>query len=145
MGGQDYRAEFRYVFYAAPGRYDETVRFYHETLEFPIVGGFTNGTYIQCGVAIVEIIDGAVVDDFQRKMMHGASAYSPPRGGFLVIEVSDLEGTYRHLQDANATILIEPTDYSWRFRQITALDPSGNLLSLFCRLPGWEAHHANAQ
>jgi catechol 2,3-dioxygenase-like lactoylglutathione lyase family enzyme len=137
-----YRGEFRYVFYSLPGRYDDTVAFYCETLGFPKVGGFEHGTYVGCGAGNIEIIDPVLPTEFQRRLLRGASTYSPPRGGFLLIEVEDLEETHRRLVDASATIVVEPTDYPWRFRTLTVLDPSGNLVSLFARLPGWEEHHS---
>ena len=137
-----FRGEFRYVFYSLPGRYEKTVAFYCETLLFPKVGGFEHGTYVGCGAGVIEIIDPVLPTEFQRQLLHGASTYSPPRGGFLLIEVEDLEETRRRLVDAGATIIVEPTDYPWRFRTLTVLDPSGNLVSLFVRLPGWEEHHS---
>lgn len=139
----DYHGEFRYVFYCARGRYAETVAFYRDTLGFPVVGGFTHGTYIQCGTAFVEIIDPSTETPLQRQLLHGATEYVPPRGGFLLVEVENLDDAHERLRHAQATVLVEPTDYPWRFRQLTALDPSGNVVSLFCRLAGWEAHHSN--
>lgn len=137
-----FRGEFRYVFFASPGRYEKTVAFYCETLGFPKVGGFEHGTYVGCGAGVIEIIDPVLPTEFQRQLLRGAASYAPPRGGFLLIEVEDLEETHRRLVEANETILVEPTDYPWRFRTLTALDASANLVSLFVRLPGWEEHHS---
>ena len=136
------RGEFRYVFFSQPGLYGQTVAFYNETLGFPRVGGFEHGTYIGCGGGIIEIIDPAVPSELQQQLLRGGSAYAPPRGGFLLIEVDDVEEAHQRLIKADVTVLVEPTDYPWRFRTLTVLDPSGNLVSLFTRLPGWEAHHS---
>ena len=37
-----YRGEFRYVFYTGSARYQPTVEFYRECLDFPVVGGLVN-------------------------------------------------------------------------------------------------------
>ena len=40
-----YRGEFRFVFYTLPGRYEQTVDFYGQVLEFTVVGGFPSSAY----------------------------------------------------------------------------------------------------
>ena len=140
--GTEYQGEFRYVFFTPDGLYDETCRFYREVLGFPVAGGFAYGTYFDCGSGLVEVIDGALAGDLKHRMVRGAAGYEPPRGGWLLIEVLDLNATHKQLRDAAADILEPPADQPWRFRHLTALDPSGNTLSFFTRLPGWEEHHA---
>ncbi len=42
-----FRGEFRYVFYVPRDLFDATVAFYRDALGFPVVGGFSTGTYFQ--------------------------------------------------------------------------------------------------
>ena len=141
----EYKGEFRYVFFTPLGRYGETVRFYRDVLAFPIAGGFASGTYFDCGSGVIEIIDGSRGGELRDRMLRGADDYEPARGGWLLIEVPDIEATHKLLRDAGVDVLDPPHDQPWGFRHLRTQDPSGNTLSFFTRLPGWEAHHGLPQ
>jgi hypothetical protein len=133
-----YRGEFRYVFHAPRELYDATVAFYRDALRFPVVGGFTDGTYFQASVGVIEVI----TDPVGRAHADSPSdPYRPPHKGWLLIEVPDLLDAYQWLIESKAAPLWEPTDRAWQFRDVGVKDPCGNLICLFCRLQGWEEHH----
>lgn len=132
-----YRGEFRYVFHAPAELYDSTVAFYRDVLGFPVVGGFSHGIYLQASAGIIEVIR-----DSPGQASGGAppDPYRPPFKGWLLIEVPDLSEAYRSVVSGTRP-LWEPQDRPWRFRDFGVKDPCGNLVCLFCRLPGWEEHH----
>ena len=146
QGLDRYVGEFRFVFYAPAGRYEATVAFYRDTLDFPIIGGFPGGTYIGASTGVIEIIDVDAVDDglkdfvFQR-----SSAFEPADGGFLLVEVRDVNALAGRLALAGVSLVQELRDWPWRFRDCKVVDPAGNLVCLFSRLPGWEAFHGEAR
>ncbi len=135
-----YRGEFRYVFVAPHHLYEETVSFYRDVLGFPVVGGFSYGTYLQASTGVVEIISDPGEGEL-RDQVHGAGEYRPAQGAWLLIEVLDLDTVYQSSVEARAEILHEPRDWPWLFRDFKVKDPCGNVVCLFRRLPGWEQFH----
>ncbi len=136
-----YRGEFRYIFFAPSRLYEETVAFYRDVLGFPVVGGFSYGTYIKASTGVIEIISDPGEGDELRDQVHGADEYRPPQGAWLLIEVLDLDTVYRSAVEAKAEVLYEPRDWERLFRDFKLKDPCGNIVCLFRRLPGWEQFH----
>ena len=141
-----YRGEFRYVFYAPTPKYEATVDFYSRLLEFPVVGGFGDasspgqGVYLKASVGVLEVIrsEGS---DLRDMLLERGQEFRPPTGGFLMIEVNDVDALHRRVAERGAEILQPPRDWPWKFRDFKTADPCGNILCLFSRLPGWESHH----
>lgn len=145
-----YRGEFRYVFYARPGTYDQTVAFYEQTLGFQIVGGFggpepPRGTYVQASTGVIEVLDeatgGGEDAELKAQVLDAGQIYQAPRGAFLLIEVADVDRLARRVRKCGGILHQEVRDWEWRFRDFKVVDPSGNLLCVFSRRPGWEAYH----
>jgi catechol 2,3-dioxygenase-like lactoylglutathione lyase family enzyme len=145
-----YRGEFRYVFYARRGRYDQTVAFYEQTLGFPIVGGFggpkpPRGAYLGASTGVIEVLDettgGGEDSELKALVLEAGQPYEAPRGGFLLIEVEDVDQLARQILERGVTLHQEVRDWEWRFRDFKVQDPSGNLLCIFSRRPGWEVYH----
>lgn len=70
------------------------------------------------------------------------TSYQPYHGGFLLIEVEDLETLQRRIEGTGRQLMQEPRDWGWRFRDFKVEDPCGNVLCFFIRLQGWEEHHS---
>ena len=93
----DYRGEVRYVCYAVDGRYGGALGFYSRVLDFPVVGGFGDnrsggrGVYLKAPVGLIELIDSEP-SDLRDMLMSPDQEYRPPAGGFLLIEVEDVDG-----------------------------------------------------
>lgn len=137
-----YRGEFRYVFYALPGLYEQTLRFYAEVLAFPVVGGFPGGTYLRASTGVIEVIDPEIEDDdLATLVLRGHDRYSPPQGGFLLIEVPDVDALASRVRDHGVSLSQEPRDWPWKFRDFKVTDPCGTIVCLFSRLRGWEPLH----
>ena len=142
----EYLGEFYYAFYPPRGLYAETVRFYRDVCGFPVVGprDANGAAYIECGGGRFEIRNGDQYTMGKTFMLRGAADYQPSRGGLLEIEVEDVDALHQRLQAAGANIIFPPADQPWRSRHFVTNDPSGNVLSFFTRLPGWEQRHAPA-
>ena len=151
-GFAPYRGEFRYVFYTGPEHYEGTVAFYAESLGLPVVGGFgerrdrgySNGTYFQASVGVIEVISGGGDDDLRPILTGAVEPYSAPRGGFLLIEVPDVDALAASVQDSGVSLLQAARDWPWQFRDFKVCDPCGNVVCCFSRLPGWEAFHGES-
>ncbi len=135
-----YRGEFRYVFVAPHRLYEETVSFYRDVLGFPVVGGFSYGTYLQASTGVVEVISDRG-EEVLADQGGEAGEYRPAHGGWLLIEIPDLDATFKSVVEPSAEVLHEPRDWPWLFRDFKVKDPCGNLVCLFRRLPGWEKRH----
>ena len=145
-----YRGEFRYVFYTGHDLYEPTLGFYAGVLGLSLVGGFgtreehgySDGTYFAASVGVIEVIAGGGGDDDLRPILTGTiEPYTPPRGGFLLIEVPDVDALSRSVERAGVPLLQEVRDWPWLFRDFKVQDPCGNVVCCFSRLPGWETFH----
>ncbi len=144
-----YRGEFRYVFYTGQDLYDATLAFYADALRFPVVGGFgdrrergySDGTYFQASVGVIEVIAGGGDDDLRPILTGSVEAYDAPRGGFLLIEVPDVDTLAASVERSGVPLHQAVHDWPWRFRDFKVRDPCGNIVCCFSRLSGWDAYH----
>jgi len=137
-----YVGEFRYVFYAPTAKYQATLIFYRDVLEFPVVGGFSYGTYFQASTGTIEVINDPGTESLRDILFESDTSYQPYRGGFLLVEVEELETLRSRIEGAGHQLIQEPREWPWRFEDFKVEDPCGNLLCFFVRLPGWETHHS---
>lgn len=125
--------EFRYVFYAPPDRYEETVSFYGDVLLFPVIGGFDYGVFFQAGAGVIEVIRDPR-ESLLRSYIFQDETYVPPAGGFLVMEVSDVDELYARLSGLQ-TFVHPPMNWEWGVRDFKLKDPCGNILCFFSQVP----------
>jgi predicted enzyme related to lactoylglutathione lyase len=134
-----FQNEFRYVFFAPPERFDETVAFYRDVLQLPILGGFgespteMRGTYVQAAKGVLEIIADPGESELKRQALGPGQSFQPAQGGYLLIEVESVEDLHRRLTQEGAPIRGAVTDWPWGFRDFRIQDPCGNTLCLFSR------------
>ncbi len=120
------RNEFRFVFYTQ--KYEETVVFYRDSLEFPVAGGWDRspddrGTLLRVASGTVEVM----------KLPSGLGAI-PPQGIFMAVEVGDVDERYRRARGKGLRIQQELQETAWGFRQFSILDPNDIKVVLFERL-----------
>lgn len=124
--------EFRYVFYAPPDRYDETIAFYRDVLTFPIVGGFEYGVFFEAAGGVIEVIRDPGTSRL-RGFVFQEERFTPAAGGWLVIEVPSADELYAQVS-GKAEVIHAPMDWEWRFRDFMVKDPCGNIVCLFHRI-----------
>ena len=134
-----FQNEFRFVIFTSPAKYDETIAFYRDVMQFPITGGFgesaadMRGTYVQAAAAVFEIISDPQGSPFQRRVLTEGQTFQPAQGGYFLIEVENVDAMYRRLLDGGASIDETIADWPWGFRDFMIKDPCGNTLCLFSR------------
>ena len=146
-----YRGEFRYVFYTGDDLYRATLTFYGQSLGLPVIGGFgewdgqgySDGTYYRVSAGVIEIICGGGADDLRPILTGKVEPYAAPRGGFLLVEVPDVDALAASVERSGVALLQEARDWPWLFRDFKVRDPCGNIVCCFSRLPGWEALHGD--
>jgi len=132
--------EFRYVFFTPPDRFEQTVAFYRDQLGLPYKGGFGDsqspmqGAYIQAAVGTIEIIADRQGSDLIRSVLTAGEKYHPPVGGYLLIEVENIDTLYTRLVEQKATFHQPIHNWPWGFRDFKIQDPCGNTVCLFSRV-----------
>ena len=126
-----YRGEFRYVFYTGSDLYKTTLAFYARSLGFAVIGGFgqwdgegySDGTYYRASVGVIEVIAGGGADDLRPILTGTVEPYAPPRGGFLLIEVPDVDALAASVERSGVPLLQEARDWPWLFRDLQSTRP----------------------
>lgn len=112
-------AQFRFLFTAQD--YDETVRFYTETLRLPVVHAWDDhgrGTIVAAaGTGQIEIFDG--------------DPAAPVSGVALAWEIGDVDAEHERLSAAGVRFVAGPADQPWGHRNATLEAPEGLLITLF--------------
>ena len=114
--------EFRFVFYARD--YNDTVSFYRDGLELPIIGGWDRalhdqGTLFGAASGIIEVIHP------------GGREFTPPVGAWLLFHVDDVDELYRRVRRKGLSIKLELTDRPWGHREFQVADPNGITVAVF--------------
>ena len=118
--------------------YDETIRFYTNTLGFQLEAEWTLGdaapglrlAYVRLGAIMIEVIGGAEPAPLAATADIGAHL---SRSGFihLCLRVEDLDGTLAELEARGVEILAEPFDVDPIGQRLALIkDNSGNVIEL---------------
>ncbi|SEF12524.1 VOC family protein [Jiangella alba] len=114
--------------------HDAAVRFYRDVLGLPELADFSSpdGRVILLGAgrATLEIVDQSQAEFIDRVEV-GQRVAGPIR---VALEVDDSAATTRHLADAGATVLAEPTRTPWDSLNSRLDAPGGLQLTLFTEL-----------
>ena len=105
------RGQFRFAYFTA--EYERTVTFYSDGLEFAVVdswdrGRDDRGTLFSAASGIIEVIvrpRGGVSNNLWDER--------PPQGTFMVIEVADVQQTYRRAVERKLLVQQELTVQPW--------------------------------
>lgn len=129
MGG---RQDFR-VIYATP-RYEETVGFYRDVLELPIVTSWSldvPGTVFQAGAGTLEVLAAPLGGDL-----------GTPSGFRLLLRVDNLDGWHAQLRAKGIELAQELVDRPWGYRELAVVDPNGIRVYLYAVFDADLAGHA---
>lgn len=137
------RGEFRYVFYAPEDLYDDTVAFYRDLLQFRVIGGFEHGVFLEAAAGVIEVIRDprrSALRDF----IFSHDRYSPPSGGWLLIEVPNVDEVYARVA-AHSAVLQAPLNWEWGTRDFKVTDPCGNIVCLSSRSKNGDGERPSPQ
>jgi catechol 2,3-dioxygenase-like lactoylglutathione lyase family enzyme len=124
--------QFRFSYFTQD--YDATVAFYRDGLGFPVVESWDRdpedrGTLFGAASGLVEIL---------KRPESGDSSHlwdkRPPQGAFMVIEVEDVDKTYRQVVEKGLPIQQELTTQAWGHRSFCIREPNGLTLYFFGEL-----------
>jgi catechol 2,3-dioxygenase-like lactoylglutathione lyase family enzyme len=122
MGG-----EFRFVFY--PSDYERSVEFYRDRLGLRVTGGWDRapgdrGVLFEAAGGIIEILEGPGDP-------HAPHESGPPQGGWIAIEVDNVDHAYEQANARGLPIDEGLEDKPWGHRSFAVRDPDGLLVVLF--------------
>jgi catechol 2,3-dioxygenase-like lactoylglutathione lyase family enzyme len=122
MGG-----EFRFVFY--PSNYERSLEFYRDELGLRVSGGWDRapgdrGALLEAAGGIIEILEGPGDP-------HAPHEAGPPRGGWIAIEVDDVDRAYQQAAARGVAMDEGLEDKPWGHRSFAVRDPDGMLVVLF--------------
>lgn len=136
-----FHGAFHYVFYTPADRYHATVAFYRDVLQLPIQSGWDDqdaasyGTlFLASSTGIIEVMTESATSPFRATLLQPDEEYCPPRGGFMLFEVPDVDRAYQHANERGAEIVQELQNWPWGFRDFKVKDPCDNIVSPFSRL-----------
>jgi len=126
------RGQFRFSYFTQD--YDATVAFYRDGLGFPVVESWDRdpedrGMLFGAASGLVEIL---------KRPESGDSSHlwdeRSPQGAFMVIEVEDVDKTYRQVVGKGLPIQQELTTQTWGHRSFCVREPNGLTLYFFSEL-----------
>jgi len=124
-------AQFRFCYFTP--KYEETVAFYRDGLELPLVDAWDRhpddrGSLFQAAAGIIEVVARPV----------GPSTHQwddrPPQGASIVIEVDDLDDAHRRSVAKKLPLTQPLTNQSWGHRSFCLREPNGLSLYIFSEL-----------
>jgi len=124
--------QFRFCYFTP--KYEETVAFYREGLELPLIESWDRhpddrGSLFKAADGVIEVV----------VKPQGPSDHlwddRPPQGACMVIEVDDVDGQYRRAAAKKLPVVQPLTDQSWGHRSFCVREPNGLTLYLFSELP----------
>mgnify|MGYP001056636573 CR=1 FL=1 len=115
--------EFRVVFRS--GQYSDTVAFYRDTLELPIIHSWDNGpgqrgTEFSAGSGMIEVLE--VPEGEPSALASGLE---------IGYEVEDVDEWYHRIQNKGGPIRGELADKPWGHRTFSLTDPCGIRIILY--------------
>ena len=122
--------EFRFVYFTP--RYDETVAFLRDALEWPVTDswdrpGNHRGTVFAAASGLIEVLEHL---EMRRGPSHTASG-----GPFAAIEVADVDALHTRVTANGVATHYPPADKPWGHRGFSVLDPNGVEIASTARSP----------
>jgi len=121
-------AQFRFCYFTP--RYEETLAFYQEGLELPLVDSWNRhagdrGSLFQAASGMIEVL--------ARPTDPSSHAWDarPPQGASMVMEVADVDEVYRRSVEKKLPVTEGLTDQSWGHRSFCLREPNGLSLYIF--------------
>ena len=122
--------EFRFVYNST--KYSETVAFYRDGLQLPLLdswdeGPEARGSVFQASAGIIEIMEHPATHG------HEWVVYPPdlPQGVSLAFEVDQVEEWYQRVQEKNLPIKTELASFNWGQHGFALLEPNGLVIFIY--------------
>ena len=124
--------QFRFAYFTP--KYEETVAFYREGLELPVIEAWDRapddrGTLLCAASGVIEVL--ALPRSSHPDHLWDAR---PPQGAFMVIEADQVESLYQHAVERGLPIQQALKDQAWGHRGFCVREPNGLTLYFFAEL-----------
>ena len=121
--------QFRFAYFTP--KYEETVAFYREGLELPVIEAWDRapddrGTLVGAASGVIEVL--ALPRSSHPDHLWDAR---PPQGAFMVIEADQVEALYQHAVERGLPIQQALKDQAWGHRGFCVREPNGLTLYFF--------------
>ncbi len=118
----DVQLEFRFSFHTM--KYQETIEFYRDILQFPVVKtwnrGFNDsGHLFQAASGLIVVLQSATMQ------------IEPLKDAVLLIQVEDLDTYYSDLKKRGVSVVQEILKREWGHRDFKIVDPNGLVLGFY--------------
>jgi catechol 2,3-dioxygenase-like lactoylglutathione lyase family enzyme len=124
--------QFRFAYFTP--KYEETVAFYREGLELPVIEAWDRasddrGTLVGADSGVIEVLS-------LPRSSHPDHLWDarPPQGAFMVIEADQVESLYQHAVERGLPIQQALKDQAWGHRGFCVREPNGLTLYFFAEL-----------
>jgi uncharacterized glyoxalase superfamily protein PhnB len=122
--------EFRFVYNSA--KYNETVAFYRDGLQLPLMdswdeGPEARGSVFQASTGIIEVMEHPATRGLEWVV------YPPdlPQGVSLAFEVDQVEAWFQRAREKNLPIKTELASFNWGQRGFAVLEPNGLVIFIY--------------
>lgn len=131
---QDYthtkEGAFRFTYFTR--KYQDTLRFYEETLGFKLEHSWDRsendkGALFKSGSGLIEILQ----TPSDSSLENAGLDYRSPQGAFMCIQVWGIDELFNQYKSSGVSFKQEITNQSWGHRSFSALDPNGIVLFFF--------------
>jgi catechol 2,3-dioxygenase-like lactoylglutathione lyase family enzyme len=127
------KGQFRFSYFTP--KYDATVAFYRDDLQLDVLeswdrGADDRGTLFAAASGMIEVL----LRSENPASFHGWDERLP-QGAFMVIELPDVERTYRRAAERGLPIREELTTQPWGHRSFCLREPNGLILYMFSEAP----------
>lgn len=109
--------------------YDETYKFYDETLGFELMHSWDRsahdkGALFKIGAGLIEILLRPIDDEHR----HSGLDYRPPQGAFMVIQVWEIDDLFAKWDSIGVPFEQGLVDRPWGHRTFSVREPNGLVL-----------------
>lgn len=121
---------FRFTYFT--GKYNETCRFFEETLGFERQhfwdrSANDKGSLFRVGAGLIEVM----LLPQEGELRNAGLDYRSPAGVFMCIQVDDIDERFAALKTAGVPFAQEITDQAWGHRSFSVTEPNDLVLFFF--------------
>lgn len=121
--------KFRFTYFT--DKYEETLEFYKEKLEFDLEhswdrNAYDKGALFKTGVGLIEVL--LLPPEEERNT---GLDYRSPQGAFMCIQVWNVDELFKKYGSAGVPFKQQVTDQSWGHRTFSVIEPNGLILYFF--------------
>ncbi|HEX9333006.1 MAG TPA: VOC family protein [Anaerolineales bacterium] len=124
------KGEFRFIYNSA--KYDETVAFYRDDLQLPLLDSWDEGP--EARGSVFQAV-GGIIEVMEHPATQGSEwvVYPPdlPKGVSLAVEVDNVDEWYERARERKLPIKTELANFNWGQRGFAVFEPNGLVIFVY--------------